>query len=739
MGVNLSPPEVLLTGWNARCLSHGDLNADGLEDLVYFNLDKSYLEILYGCPPGKKPPRVRPIRRNRWEPVLEDAPYLSERIFVTGTVTDIAIGDLNQDSRLDLVTGSPDDGVRVYFREENSTWADSLLLELGELRPYSMSLKVVEDPSSETSVLYAFTKDGLERLSFLSGKPRYPSELSREDQKKAYGVELIDLDRDGLLDWIYLVSGDEYSLKLRKGRSSGFGPEESFKISLASFPTPIERNPHGNDRHFCSIDSISGEAVVFSLGTRSAKIDSLELDQVIKAYDLFPDSNKKANWAWGDFDGDGFLDVVANAGNKGELLFLQGSVTGDFSTPRVFPSLLGISNLSTNKIGRSRNLLIWSPEEEVVGISEFKKGQGFQFPKFLKITGDPKVSESFDCDADGTDEVLVVCERGSDFILESMRFSQDQAYESVGSYELKEAKDAPAELFACNLNGDQWMDLLVLYSRNAPTVLLGGAKLSWREAAGDSIIRKSFLNGVEKSKIGKVRVEDRDLILVAGSGYLRELRWGEDDFEIVRQVNAGAQTGDLLCPRSIQWLPGGESQWIAYHEDGYWELFAGEGAHSSEPLKLRANLMNPSYLHSGSKGGSDRILSFGGSGFEVIGKRGKQEIVMAENSRFLTDLPKVRYNGIEWGDFNGDEVPDLVCLDGKRNLLEFLAREGRSGEWKSELHFELFEKNLHYRGKKGGLFEPREGLVLDLNNDRLDDLVFLVHDRLLIYHQYSQD
>ena len=39
------------------------------------------------------------------------------------------------------------------------------------------------------------------------------------------------------------------------------------------------------------------------------------------------------------------------------------------------------------------------------------------------------------------------------------------------------------------------------------------------------------------------------------------------------------------------------------------------------------------------------------------------------------------------------------------------------------------------REKKGGLFEPREGLVFDANGDGLDDLVFLVHNRLLLYKQ----
>ena len=53
------------------------------------------------------------------------------------------------------------------------------------------------------------------------------------------------------------------------------------------------------------------------------------------------------------------------------------------------------------------------------------------------------------------------------------------------------------------------------------------------------------------------------------------------------------------------------------------------------------------------------------------------------------------------------------------------------------MHFEIFEKDLHYRGKKGALFEPREGLVADLNGDQMEDLVFLIHDRLLIYYQFE--
>ena len=59
--VRLSTPEVQLAGWNARCLNHADLNGDGLQDLIYFNLNRSRIEILYRCKDGERPPLIRPV------------------------------------------------------------------------------------------------------------------------------------------------------------------------------------------------------------------------------------------------------------------------------------------------------------------------------------------------------------------------------------------------------------------------------------------------------------------------------------------------------------------------------------------------------------------------------------------------------------------------------------------------------------------------------------------------------
>ncbi len=733
--IELSAPEVLLSGWNARCLDHADFNGDGLEDLVYFNLDKSYLEILYRNPADHLPTGVRPSRLDRWEPVLEDALYTPERIFVSGSITDLTIGDLNGDNHLDLITGSPDDGVLVYFREENSTWSEPLVLECGKIRSYSMSLQVIENSSSDSVNLFVFTEGGLEQISFLSGKPEYPTKLFREESKKAYGLDLMDLNGDHHLDWLYLISGDENSLRIRLGNADGFGPEKSFPVKLSSFPAMLKNSERTAGTRFCSIDSISGEAIVFSLSPKAPPEETL-IDRV-NAYDLFPESTKQSSWAWGDFDSDGINDLVASTFNRSEIIFLRGLSSGEFASPKTYPSLLGISSLSANKIHNGASLLLFSPEEEVIGLSKFTKQKGFEFPMFLKVSGEPKLAESLDYDADGIDEILTICERKEGFFLETYSYSSTQGYKLAHSFEFEDMDKEPVSLFPCKLNNDNQTDLLLLFSRDAPRVLLGGSNGKWTEGAKDSIIRKSFLKGVDQSELSTRSTPKGENLLVGRRGYVREISWEKDDFKIINQFNAKNQSGDLQCPFYIRWKPDQSGELIAYHEDGYWERLHGEGLDLMNSTRMKGALLEPNQVLVENIGKTGRFISLGKSGFEVIEKGTQPELSLKIESRYLTDLPKIRHNGIETGDFNGDSIPDLVCLDGKKNLLEFLTLDSPLGEWRSQLHFEVFEKNLHYQGKKGGLFEPREGIVVDADGDNLDDLVFLVHNRLLLYRQLS--
>ena len=84
------------------------------------------------------------------------------------------------------------------------------------------------------------------------------------------------------------------------------------------------------------------------------------------------------------------------------------------------------------------------------------------------------------------------------------------------------------------------------------------------------------------------------------------------------------------------------------------------------------------------------MMALGKSGFQMISSANPQMLSLRVESRYLTDLPKIRHNGIECGDFNNDGVQDLVCLDG-RKIFWFVTIDPKI-KMESSLHFEFLKK-----------------------------------------------
>jgi hypothetical protein len=99
-----------------------------------------------------------------------------------------------------------------------------------------------------------------------------------------------------------------------------------------------------------------------------------------------------------------------------------------------------------------------------------------------------------------------------------------------------------------------------------------------------------------------------------------------------------------------------------------------------------------------------------------------------------TDLPDVSYSDVEAGDLNNGGQLDLACIDPDKNIIEILSRDA-AGVWQSRMHFTVFEKDAHYQGRHGSPEEPRETVIADVTGNGKNDLILLVHDRVLVYPQ----
>lgn len=733
----LSPPEVMKTGWNARILRHHDLNSDGLEDLAFFNLDRSRLEFLYRSKDGKAPKRVRPAQPDRWDPPLEDAPYKKEYLFLSDTLTAFAFGDLNGDGLIDLVRGSPDDGVFIHFRSKERDWGKPVELDSKKLRTNSNTIRVQEQTENTPPRVLLFTELGLEIFSFKEGKATYPSKLFREDAPRANGLHMNDLDGDGMLDWMYALPGSDRSVRLRMGEPGGFGPEMSFELKLGSSfnPVPQSKRAKGGNR-FTAVEMLSREAFVFSLRKPGKKGED---DFSVLNYDVFTEDAKRTSWVLADFDGNGKDDVIAATSGKGEITYLPGREKGAFGIPTAYPSLTGISSLCAIRLANGKSgLLVLSSEENLVGLSTKKTKGTFSFPVPIPTKGEPLDVLSLQMDETPAEEILILVEKDSDFVLEAWKTGKGGTFEMISEMDLK-TRRAPSGLFPCLLNDDKKIDLLVLSEREPALVLLNQGSGKFKQACEDSSIRKSLLNELSPERLGASDVtgDGKPELLVAGKGQVRALQWKGEDLFVTAQFNASDSKGELTCPVFADLDSNGISELLYFHSSGYWEALEPDaGKLHRSVYKIEGEPILPRSLSVSSAQENTRLLVFGSSGVQTIQKQGNGgSLSLGVDSQYLTDLPQVEYAAVDWGDFNHDGKLDLLCIDGRRNTLEFLAFDKKSKEWESVLHFKVFEKNLHYQGKKGGAFEPREGYVVDLNGDQRDDIVFLVHDRLLCYYQ----
>jgi len=106
---------------------------------------------------------------------------------------------------------------------------------------------------------------------------------------------------------------------------------------------------------------------------------------------------------------------------------------------------------------------------------------------------------------------------------------------------------------------------------------------------------------------------------------------------------------------------------------------------------------------------------------------------LAELDGYETPIKDGRLNDVVSGDLNNDGRKDLVFLETARNYLDLVIFDAKhklvpANRW------QVFEERT-FRSRRSDLPEPREAAVADVTGDGKNDLIVLVHDRILVYPQ----
>lgn len=731
-------PHVIKLDWNAKCMVAKDVNGDGKVDLAVVNPERARIDILYRRNPGEKVARVRPSSPDRWEPDLEDAPYLRETVAFDGDFASLALGDLDRDGRIDLIYGGAGEGVIVRFREKDDKWSEPLELDANDPVAGPRSLAVRDLDGDGLTELIVFSKEGLERISFDGRKPKSEARIQKLSSAGARDFHFADFDGDDSDDLLYLVPGSERTLRTLRWSGSGFLSESSHPLASQSLAPSKSAPMAPNQLTFAAADKESGELVTFNF-RRVAAEKNLWKPRI---HNLFTSKDGVFLHALADFDGDGLLDLVAVAPKVAELRFLRGRKDGGFEPFVAFPFLRGVSALAAGDFDGDgmASLLVSSKEEGMVGVCHLRKGKRFGFPEPLAIENDTVALACADLDDDGRDDAVLVTKKKYDYQLIQLKANDKGVLEAGKATDLDDLERDPSGLLIRDLDGDEDLDLLILSGRDPAILLMRDENGEWEAAAEKSLVRKSILQGLVPSKLGwgDVDRDGHEDLLVGGKGFVRAVGLVGGELKVLDQFNARSGDEDVRCPRLLDLDGDGEPEALFYvPSQGAFQVLKrakDEVFRYARSIEVGEMEINGLVRLGLGKPAKPRLLAFGGSAFWSIPLKGDSSGISI-SSRHQTDLKDISYSTAVFGDFDADGDADLLALDANEHLIEFLRYLPASKEWESVLHFRVFDENMHYRGRKGGQREPRELLVKDLNGDGKDDFALLVHDRLLTYLQ----
>ncbi len=747
--VVLSGPEVKKLDWNARSLQAVDINGDGLLDVIVANNDRATVDILYQLKPGEtRDPAAKSARANRWEPVVEDGRFRSERVTTGVTMFDLVSGDLNGDGRADLAYSGDPQALTVRYQQEDGTWTETRLNEAPGPIQFPGSLRLGDlDGDKRTDLVML----GLKELAIFyqtgSGELGSPQRFPLADEN-CYGLELFDIDGDGRTDMAYLSNTRRDALRVRLQNAQGqFGPEQAYPIKDASSTLQILNAAHAAKKQPARLvfaQQRTGQLEFFNL--EFAKKEKADSAPMLRPRVFTPRTSGKtpAAYAFGDFNGDGREDIAVSDADGAQVFVYFRQTDGGFTVAERFPSFADVRSLAAcdwNGDGKAE-LIVTSLKEQAAGMAMVNADGRLDYPKLLPGIGTPLAVAAGDLS--GTRKPALVVLRGEKgkHRLDLLTRDADGAPTITRTVELPGLKTAPRGLRLLDANQDGLLDIAVFTPLDSMRLFVQAKDGGFTDAADKEGFRKGLVDNLDASALttGDPTGEGKEAMLVSSGGFARALRIDDAGaLTVIDQFNARDTTAEVTASFVIRPAKGKRPEVLLYDRRG--EQFQ----------RLRANKQGVYEVVDSTPAGRIDVV---GSEVRAGGKGGRQpELFLLGKDRFwwlplergdftarsvetyTTDLPDINYSDVIAGDLTSDGKVELVTLDPESSVVEVLARDESAKAWVSRLHFKVFETDAHYQGRRSESLEPREAIVADVTGDGKNDLLLLVHDRVLMYPQ----
>lgn len=736
------PLEVFKLEHRSQNLAAGDVNHDGLTDLILIDNSHSRIDLLVQRDRKPIETELTSIGDDaEANEIVNDWRFEHRKVPVDREVHVLATGDLNGDGRHDLVYIGLPDRLSVRFQPETGDWTDQRNFRLPDLQPLPWILACGDLNSDGRSDVAVLGKT--ETFLFYQseqGELEGPERLMNTSDKLAL-ARITDVDGDGRYDLSYVADGgDTRLLCTRLQQSDGrLGPELQFDL----------KNPRA-----ITLADLDGEpgTEIFTIDLRTGRLDVRQMSapeeqpgepagRLVQYGFGEAGSGRDRDLATGDLDGDGLVDVVVTDPESARMIVFRQQPDRGLDLGAPFPGLLGATQARVADLNgdQQAEVVVLSTREKTLGLSRFDGGR-LTFPQSLPAGEDPVAFELADLDGDERPEIVVVNRsregRSSSYSLQALALAEDNQWQPkpFGDKEsiALELAGTPDRLVRLDANADGRGDFLVFFGADrAPQLLVTGE---------DGIPQAvNTAGGIQLGSISAGALfaapGDQRFVLVAQDKFARNLTLEDGQWRVNDQYNAPESSARTAGVAALD-LDG---------ETGDEIVLVDTGVKRLRVLRKQENLYEPwreveigdfPYLstHVADLNGDDRddLILFGRGKFGVL-YTGRTDPELKEVASFETRLKDAFFSDCTIGDLNGDGRQDVAAFDTSTHFIEVLDYDADAG-LRRGLHFKLFEEKSFTAQRAAGT-EPRESLIADVTGDGRADLILLAHDRVLLYPQ----
>lgn len=736
-------PEVFPIDNSISLLHAADLDGDGLMDLIVVNNARSKINLLYNQTGKTNLAPARPGRKLEMNELPPDARFRIESIASEKRIYSLVVADLNGDGRPDLAYyGDPKELVVLYNLGSN-TWSapKHWPIDDGQLTANALATGDLNGDGRTDLVLL-----GENNIYFL---PQLADHSLGEPRKIPFSgtvkaVQVLDIDGDGRDDLLLINWESPNPFRFRLQNADGeLGPEIYF--SLPPIRAYLADDLVGDHKtEIVTIAQNSGRAQLWNFARKPAEPLSGAFKQgPFEVLPLNKTTRAHRGILWADINGDGLPDLLVAEPDSGQLTVHLQRPDGTLAAAKTFPTLTGVSEIAVSdwKEDGTQKIFLLSSDEHQIGVTELDKNGRIAFPTILPIEGLLLTMAIGPLQPNAKPTLAVIVDQDTNRVLVTLTADGKSHTQKLS----ETFKAAPSSMTMHDANQDGLADLVVLIPYEKIKILIqkpdhttfdeqdlsppgGSTEEPWVSASdvdGDGkpellLAQKNFIRAVVLTNEGGLGTNGKP----AWSFFVKEqINGASSDSRI---TGAAALRNGTSAIASIFLLDSERKALTLCERDaaGVWQVARNLPLPVSDFTSLRAVALGSSTVNSIALLGANEVGTMAMSG---------RVWELAELDSYETPIKDGHLADVVSGDLNNDGRKALVFLETAKNYLDLVAFE-KPHKLVPADRWQVFEERT-FRSRRNDSLEPREAVIADVTGDGKNDLIVLVHDRILVYPQ----